>query len=302
MSTDNPLVDPDSKISLRNYQQDPNDPAGNLLIEGYGKGKDEIGGVPLSGYLQGIPIVSDGSTIAQGLHDSAQSVVSAVEQGGWPNPAGLVEVLAGTVELGLDVGSFDVDPVAGVAQWAVLWLLQHFPPLRITLDGLAGNPDAITGYANTWNNIATRAGQVAADFGGTAKSGPGDWSGAASDRYYAMAQDTLTTLVAVATLAKALATLINGFGQVVAGARTIMANIIAITVSAILIDLPEAIVGDGGAVEAVLARSTKAVAQAIKLVKGITDLIGTLDEILPNIAALVAGIAGASQQWSGGVV
>lgn len=302
MSGDNPLVDSDSKISLRNYHVDPDDVGSTLLTEGYGRGKDETAGIPLSGYLQGIPIVSDESTLGQGLTDTTQSLLTAIQQGGLPNPDGLIEALAGAVELGLDVSSFGLDPLGGAVQWVVLWLLQHFPPLRIILDGLAGNPDAISGYANTWNNIATRAGEVAEQFAGTATSGPGNWSGAASQRYREMAQDTLTALVSVARMAKGLAVMISGFGQFVAGARTVVAAVIANAVTALLVDLPEALCGDEASLESVAARATKTVEEAVKVLQAVKDVISALDKTVPLLAAVVAGVAGLNQRWSGGVV
>lgn len=302
MSTDNPLVDPDSQISYQNYGYDPNNPASMFLTEGYGKSKDEIDNIPLSGWLNGVAPLSDLSTLAQGVNDSSQALASAIEQGRWPDPSGLLETIAGVVEYGADVLSLDLDPLGTAVQWVVVWLFQHVPALRFCLDGLTGNPDAINGYATTWNNIATRVAEVAEEFGGTAKSGPGSWAGDASKQYEAMAQDTLSCLVAVAKSAKGLAVLITGLGQIVAGVRLLVANLIALVIKTLLIDLPEAIVGDEDAVISVAAQIAKLTAQVSKVIETLITVISTLATIASWFATLLAGIAGAAQRWSGGVV
>jgi uncharacterized protein YukE len=299
MST-NPLVDPDSLISQQNYGRDPNNPLSVLVTEGYGQGHDRIDGVPLTGWLNGIPPVSDTAILTTGLVDTANSVLTAVRNGGWPNPTGVVETIAGGVGLAGDVIGRYEDPLGTIVQWAVSWVLQHVVPFRVALDALAGNPGAIAGYANTWNNISTRLLQVGREFSSSVDSGPGQWSGDAYARYHAMAADLANSIVAMAGTTKAYAVLIHGVGQVVALTRNVIANIIAIFIKSVLVDLPEAILDAGATAAGIISSAARVTGDVAELIEGLDQVVNAALTILPSILTVITGVAGAEKKWAGG--
>jgi uncharacterized protein YukE len=299
MST-NPLVDPDSVISQQNYGRDPHNSVSVLVTEGYGQGHDRIAGVPLTGWLNGIPPVSDSTALATGIVDTAKSVLDAVQNGGWPNPTGLVETIAGGVGLAGDVVGLAEDPLGTIVQWAVSWVLQHVVPFRVALDALAGNPGAIAGYANTWNNISTRLFQVGHEFSSSVDSGPGQWSGDAFAQYHAMAADLANSIVAMAGATKAYAVLIDGVGQLVALTRNLIANIIAIFIKSVLVDLPEAVLDAGATAAGIVASAGRVASDVADVLRGLDLFVNAALTILPSILTIFTGVAGAEKKWAGG--
>jgi uncharacterized protein YukE len=299
MST-NPLVDPDSIISQQNYGRDPHNPVSGIVTEGYGQGHDRIAGVPLTGWLNGIPLVSDSTALATGIVDTAKSVLDAVQNGGWPNPTGLVETIAGGVGLAGDVVGLAEDPLGTIVQWAVSWVLQHVVLFREALDLLAGNPGAIAGYANTWNNISTRLLQVGHEFSSSVDSGPGQWSGDAFTQYHAMAADLANSIVAMAGATKAYAVLVDGVGQLVALTRNLIANIIAIFIKSVLVDLPEAVLDVSATAAGIVASAGRVASDVADVLKGLDLFVNAALTILPSILTIFTGVAGAEKKWAGG--
>ncbi len=298
--SDNPLVDPDSKISQQNYGYDPHNPFSLVATEGYGQNHDRTDGIPLSGWLNGIPPVSDANALTAGLLDKTTGLLNAVQAGGWPNPIGIVETIAGGVGVAGDVIGLWLDPLGSIVQWAVSWILQHVPPFREALDALAGNPEAITGYANTWSNISTRLREVGQNFSSSVASGPGQWSGDAYNQYHAMAADLANSIVAMAGATKAYSVLISGVSQVVALTRQLISNIIAIFIKSVLVDLPEAILGDEeGASSGIMSSAARVVADVLEVIKGVTKVVNDVLTILPSILTIITGVVAANNKWTG---
>src|SRR5690606_29457094 len=66
-----------------------------------------------------------------------------------------INTISGGAALSLDILAFCGDPIGYVAGQLLSWMLEHVEPLRMVLDGLAGNPAMIKSYAASWESIAT---------------------------------------------------------------------------------------------------------------------------------------------------
>jgi uncharacterized protein YukE len=242
--------------------------------------------------------VYDAFSAVTGAVNLAQSFLDGVQHGGWLDPLSIVRTMAGAIGVAGDIVGLGDDPLATVVQWAVTWLFEHAVPLRVALDGLAGNPDAIAGYAQTWTNIGNRLAQVGSDFAGSVQSGPGNWSGAAHDSFHTMAADTSASITAAAMIASGLSSLISGLGDVVTYVRGLIESLIAELVKTLVADAPEALAGDetqaaGGVIQDI----TNAVSKVAYLLTALLALAQTIHDVIPAAQAAFAEIAKAAQKW-----
>ena len=92
-----------------------------------------------------------------GLIEDIADTVAGIESGSW------IDSAIGGVATSLDTLATVLDPLGSLVSWGVGWLLEHVKPLSDVLDWLAGDPDQVTAYAQTWRNIAAESTGTAAD-------------------------------------------------------------------------------------------------------------------------------------------
>ncbi|MEC3977223.1 hypothetical protein [Amycolatopsis sp. H20-H5] len=87
-------------------------------------------------------------TGGSGLFSDAASTLTDARKGDWGNLA------MDAATDGLDLLGAAMDPLGTLASAGVGWLIEHISFLKEGLDLLAGNPEAVTAKAVTWDNIA----------------------------------------------------------------------------------------------------------------------------------------------------
>src|SRR3954462_8260343 len=123
-----------------------------------------------------------------GLIEDVDDLAHGVESGSWVDPA------IGGVGTALDTLAVCVDPLGALAAWGVAWLMEHVKPLSDALDWLAGDPDQITAYAQTWRNTAGAASAAATSLSDAVSRDLAGWTGPAADAYRAHAGTHLRAL------------------------------------------------------------------------------------------------------------
>ena len=141
------------------------------------------------------------------------------DETGWKN------LISGGAGMGLEVLAAFTDPFGYVGGQLLSWMLEHVEPLRAVLDGLAGNPDIIEAYAQSWNQVSAEMTSIATDFATAVNSSAGAFMGLAGDAYRTRAEDIRNLIDAAATAAQTIGQLTIAMGEVVAGVRTAVRDI-----------------------------------------------------------------------------
>ncbi|TNC28476.1 hypothetical protein [Amycolatopsis alkalitolerans] len=94
-------------------------------------------------------------TAGGGIFNDVASTVKDFSDGDWGNAA--MDVATD----GLDALGAAMDPLGTLASAGVGWLIEHISFLKKGLDELAGNPEAVTAKAQTWQNISKQLTETA---------------------------------------------------------------------------------------------------------------------------------------------
>jgi hypothetical protein len=78
------------------------------------------------------------------MAEDIEQIVHGVQNG-----SGIDGTLGG-ISAGLDALAFMSDPIGGLLQYGIVWLIEHVQPLSEALDWLAGDPAQIAAHAQTW--------------------------------------------------------------------------------------------------------------------------------------------------------
>lgn len=154
-------------------------------------------------------------------------IAQSIQNGDWDS-VGLNALGAGVDAVGLAA-----DPLATLASWGVGWLIETVPFLREPFDALMGNPDAISGMADSWGNIGEELKGIGKEYGQAAQSTTG-WEGKAGDAYRKLGADTTKTIDALGEACDGMKGAVQGAGAVVGAVRGIVRDMIAGAVGEII--------------------------------------------------------------------
>lgn len=160
-----------------------------------------------------------------GFLDDTQELVKSVSS---EKDRNLAVAQAQLGAISADALSAATDPIGTAGAWLTGWLLEHFKPLRVQLDGITGIPDMIKGVAATWNNIAQHWETVAKNYAGHVTKDTSGWQGAAGDAYRKNRASKLVEATAgMAQLAKVMSILVGVAGEIVDTLRGLIRDRIA---------------------------------------------------------------------------
>lgn len=254
-STDNPLVDQGSDLR-NNYAQDLN-PFENMGAPG------EDG----PGFMQGVTAFEAGWAIAEGI-----------DSGDW------MVAVSGAIALGLDVASAAMDPIAYVAGQLFSWMLEHIEPARAALHALAGNPDMVKSYAQSWTNIENEMTAVGQEYQAASQNEAPSWTGDGATAYRDKAAGVAGICGGAAGAAHGIATLTMGMAEVVGGVRTAVRDILSSVAGALVSWAIELACSLGTATPVVVAQATSKIAQVCRTV---ADLMKALGKALTDATLLL---------------
>jgi hypothetical protein len=163
-----------------------------------------------TGRMSGIPIAED-----------IEGVLGAFGRGDW------IDSRIGGLAPSMDALAFVVDPSRPVSAWGVAWLIEHVQSLSDALDALAGDPDQIAAFAQTWHNVGRAVEATAADLLAAIGRETGAWIGTAADAYRQHAGEHLAALAALGSAAHGIGDIVHGAGRLVAAVRTLVRDLVA---------------------------------------------------------------------------
>ncbi|MFG1604132.1 WXG100 family type VII secretion target [Actinoplanes sp. NPDC049265] len=162
------------------------------------------------------------------IAEDIEQIVHGVQSGSW------IDGTLGAVSAGLDALAFISDPIGGLLQYGIAWLIEHVRPLSEALDWLAGDPAQIAAHAQTWRNVAGSLRTDADDLIRAARFQVSEWTGAAADAYQTWADRRTQTLTALARAADGMALITEGAGLLIGTVRTMVRDAVATVVSRLI--------------------------------------------------------------------
>jgi hypothetical protein len=167
------------------------------------------------------------------IAEDIAGVVSGVQSGSW------IDGTIGGVGTAMDTLGAITDPLGTLVSWGVGWLMEHVKPLHDALDHLAGDPDQITAYAQTWHNVADNAKHAGTGLSDAYWQQVGNWTGPAGEAYQSHAANHVSALNSIANASSGIGLIVEGAGLLVALVRGIVRDLIADFVSTLAVRLPE---------------------------------------------------------------
>ncbi|GLZ37633.1 DUF6531 domain-containing protein [Actinokineospora sp. NBRC 105648] len=226
----------------------------------------------------GIPIAEDAAAAYEGL-----------SSGSW------VEGGLGAVALATDIADTVANPFGALFAAGAGWLMEHFEPLRQALDWLAGKPEVIASYGQTWSNVSQELAAIQRDHADLLSRDLPGWQGAAAEGYRASASGISDALASASSIAGGLSTATTIMGALVDAVRSTVRDLIARLVGNCVQWLLEEAFTLGLATPVVVGQVTVAVSNAMakvsKLVAKVTGTIRKVNPLLEKLKGLFAKVA-----------
>ncbi|MEV6601462.1 hypothetical protein AB0M36_32105 [Actinoplanes sp. NPDC051346] len=224
-----------------------------------------------------------------GIAESITDTVQGVESGSW------IDSTIGGVSASLEALGLVVDPIGSLVSWGVAWLIEHVKPLSDALDWLAGDPDQIAAYAQTWRNVAASTADMAGDLRDAMTRQLSDWAGPAAEAYRGHTGAQLAAMDALKRAASGIGSIVEGAGLLVALVREMVRDLIADFVSVLAVRLPMWLAEEGltlGLATPLVASQVgslvaKWAAKISKLVMGLLNSLRRLKPMLTHLGAAI---------------
>ncbi|WP_329064713.1 WXG100 family type VII secretion target [Amycolatopsis sp. NBC_01480] len=136
---------------------------------------------------------------------------------------------------GLDLLGAAMDPLGTLASAGVGWLIEHISFLKEGLDQLAGNPEAVTAKATTWENVSKQLEQSAGQYEQAAAKVAPDFQGAGGQAYQNTAKGYAATLRGASGQAHAASIGMNVAAALVGTERGLIRDMISSFVGELII-------------------------------------------------------------------
>jgi hypothetical protein len=173
------------------------------------------------------------------IAEDIEQIAAGVQGGSW------IDGTLGVVGAGLDALAFISDPIGGLLQYGIAWLIEHVKPLSEALDWLAGDPSQIAAHAQTWRNVAQSLRDDAGELVRRAGSDLVDWTGAAAQAYGNHAKRREQSLQALARASDVMALMTEGAGMLIGTVRIMVRDAVATVVSRFIVYAGELIATAG---------------------------------------------------------
>ncbi|GAB3894483.1 RHS repeat-associated core domain-containing protein [Kibdelosporangium lantanae] len=234
------------------------------------------------------------------LAEDAVSCYEGISSGSW------VEGGLGAVATAADIADTVANPFGALFAAGAGWLMEHFEPLRQALDWLAGKPDVIASYGQTWDNVAKELDAIKADHEGAVTADLSSWKGDAAETYRQSAADVSDSLASASSVTAGLSTATTVMGSLVDMVRSTVRDLIARLVGdAVQWLLEEAftlglatpvVVGQvTTAVSNAMAKVTKLLNKVTESIKKITPLLKKLEDLFEKIASKLKNLRSESR-------
>jgi hypothetical protein len=214
-----------------------------------------------------------------GIYEDAAEAVQEAMKGKDANAA---LIAADTPAVAFDLMGAAEDPFGAIGQMAAGWLMEHLKPLRLMLDGLAGNPDMVKGAETSWLNISGRLDELANGYRGNVTTDTAHWHGEAADAYRTRTANKLANATATtALLAKGMGILVGAAAEVVDATRSNVRDLIAYLCGELL---------KAGLKDLGISVPTEALGQIARTTRLAETMIGRMLHSLNEFADLISGL------------
>lgn len=193
---------------------------------------------------------------------------------------------------GVELLGAAMDPVGWAATQLSGWLLEHLMPFRAVLHGLAGSPELIKGYAQTWDNISREMRSTAVAHRENSVRDTNQWHGRAADGYRERAAALADVCENASVVARSLGTASLMMAEVISGARSAVRDITANAVgAAVSVAVEEAVTG-GLATPVVVVQFLK---RLIELGKKVAAIVRSVGKTINDLSSLLATLKNMSE-------
>lgn len=285
MTDGNPLVDQDAKFEWGDYipGTESSDQGGTSKWNPFTPGQGHTTG--RDSWYKGIPVVDTARQLRDDVNndDLFNGILDYAT-------AGLEIAGLGMALTSGDWGGLIVAPVAS-------WLMEHLKPLRLILDELTGNMDAVHGVAQTWHNLSDAMFDASARYFDAVEELRGGWAGEAASAYEKNRADPLHVALEVAgILTQAWGDLVKIAGDCVGVTHDTVRDLIAALQGQLVQDLTEALTVVGalaipaqtlGEIERV---TTQVLAKVDELVKALYHGVDLAKAIVTMVSLVVSAV------------
>ncbi|GGU24388.1 WXG100 family type VII secretion target [Nocardioides albus] len=227
---------------------------------------------------------------ALGPIESLVGVADAAGRGDW------VEASIMGVATALETLGAIADPAGALISAGIGWVIEHMRPFPDWMDQLAGDPDQIRAFADSWRNVSGRIDDCAANFWRSADLAAADWDGMAVSAYRAAVRAQMEVIQGFAKVTDGVAAMVDLAGSIVAGVRELVRDALSqligygISKAAQILSValaPKAI----AEIVAKVAEWAAKIGNFVKgLIRSIRALNGTLDDIMGAIGDAASAV------------
>lgn len=233
-------------------------------------------------------------TAGSGLFNDVATTVKDFSDGDWANAA--MDVATD----GLDLLGAAMDPLGTLASAGVGFLIEHISFLKDGLDKLAGNPEAVTAKAQTWQNVAKQLNQTAQTYEQSAAKAGQSYKGGGANAYQATAKSYADSLRGAAGHAQNASTAMQVGAAIVGTERGLIRDMISEFVGGLIVKGLAALATSwcsfGGTIAAFIADSVvEGGILAEKISTRIANIVSKMESLAKNAGKSRAAIEGAAK-------
>lgn len=223
-----------------------------------------------------------------GLIDSGASYCEAIAGENWVDAA-----LSG-VAVGFDVYATVSDPLGSLFAAGIGWIIDHLDPIKTWFDELTGNPESVSAFAGTWQNVSTEVGSVRDEFRENASSRLQGMSGPNVEAYREHVDKQVQKLDLMSKGARAISLGFDGCAVLVGFVHGLVRDALAQIAGAICSYVAELVITLGAATPLVIHQATTRVsalcAEVLPKIKGLKNSVRDLDSLISSLKDILNDI------------
>ncbi|MFC7491675.1 MULTISPECIES: hypothetical protein [unclassified Knoellia] len=223
-----------------------------------------------------------------GLIDSGASYCEAIQSNNW------IDMALSSVAVGFDVYATISDPLGSLFAAGIGWIIDHLDPIKTWFDELTGNPEAVSAFAATWQNVSTEVGSVRDDFREDADSRLEGMTGPNVEAYRQHVTKQVQKLDLMSKGARAMSFGFDGCAVLVGFVHGLIRDALAQIAGAICSYVAELVLTLGAATPLVIHQATTRVsalcAEVLPKIKGLKNSVRDLDTLISQLKDILNDI------------
>lgn len=239
------------------------------------------------------------STEGAGAVDSAAKWVQSVDElAGDMSLDNWLDLGITSGVLAIDAVATYSDPIGSLFSAGIGFVLEHLSPLNDWFDELAGDPDEVAAFAQTWRNVQTEVGLVRTHFGDASRIRLADMTGGGVAAYRNRSIDLSDKLTAIYASAGGTATSFDKLAEIVDLVHDLVRDALSDVIGSLISYALELALTLGAATPLVIHQASTRVAA---LAATVGSQVRALVRSARNLQDLVSGlrrIIGDIPQWA----